>query len=470
MANITAQEPIRWQIDQASFDASGLITIPGGLNCTTATSVDGFTITGSEPSGTARRIGFIVDSSLKKLDPTGALISIDDVEEDGNTVEDLAAITSVPDFVGKNVGVVVFLYAEDPDGQMPTIGIKALGHSASQQTVKVEESQVFTLGSDAQIIKLEASSTVSGGGTAVVEARINGGAWGALSSFKGLSANTVQFRVTLTAPNIGTSSAKVERASVQYRVGSGLVAGVGAAELISVTDDWHIGVRQCRMTVKHARFINSLQRAYVSFRDTPQIAAGEEIGAGTGESATYNLAHPNGVKYDSVRLYYDSQRVYSGYEVNTAVGRVTCTAPSGAVITIDYEYGWAPEVWHEMEATGTVPALEYDLTEYKYTLPPTEVAKSVCTIKIVMEVVDGHIDGEAIGAGTGVMKTYRLSHIVKDGKVTVYAGNVKISNWTLTDDARSVKVAASYQAALTVDYDWISETPEVYQFIAVFAE
>ena len=68
MANITQQEPIRWQIDQASSDASGEIYVPGGLDCTTATSVDGLAVSGSEPEGTARRIGFTVDGALYKLD------------------------------------------------------------------------------------------------------------------------------------------------------------------------------------------------------------------------------------------------------------------------------------------------------------------------------------------------------------------------------------------------------------------
>jgi hypothetical protein len=140
------------------------------------------------------------------------------------------------------------------------------------------------------------------------------------------------------------------------------------------------------------------------------------------------------------------------------------------VITVDYEYGWTQEIWHEMEATGTIPALEYDQTEYKFLLPPADVAKSICTIKIILEVVDGHIDAEAIGTGADLMRTYRLSHIVKDGKATVYANSVKITNWALSDDAKSIKVAAAAGTALTVDYDWISETPEVYQFIAVFAE
>jgi hypothetical protein len=471
MANITQQEPIRWQIDQAAFDASGTLTVTDAFDCTTSTSVEGFTITGTEPANTSRRVIFTVDGTQYKLDSSGALVAESD-PENGNTVAELEAITTVPGFVGKMVGATIYLYAEDPEGQMPTIGISVKGKSASQQTVKEETSPVYNLGTDAQIIKLEASVTVTNGGTAVVEARINGGAWGTLASFAGLAASSVQFRATLTAPNIGVSSARINQVSVLYRTGNGLVAGVGRAEIVSVTKDWHIGVRECRMNVKHARIIDSVMRAFVSFRDNPQIVQGEVIGVGTGESGTYQLANVTGIKYDSVRLYVNSARVYSGYEVNTQVGRITYTAPVGAELTADYEHGWKQEIWDEMEHNGTVPALDYDTTEFKFVLPIDEDPKSVCTVKIDLEVTDGHIDGESIGIGTDVMHTYSLSHIVKDGKITVYSNGTALpaSAWTLSDDAKSVKVAAASGAALTVDYDWISETPEVSQFIAVFAE
>jgi hypothetical protein len=472
MANITTQEPIKWQIDRAVSDLSGFISIPGGLNCAVATSVDGLVVSGTEPAGTTRKIGFTVDGALYKLGSDGSLVQIASVEDEGNTVAELAAITPIPGFAGKSVGVAVYLHAEDPDGEMPTFGIKALGVSSQQQTVKTEESTVYSLGDGSQIIRLDAGVASSAGGSAVVEARIDGGAWGTLSSFAGLPASTVQFRATLTAHDIGVSSASVSSASVLYRAGSGLVAGVGDAEIVSVTRDWHIGVRECRMNVRHKRIADSAQKAFVSFRDNPQIAAGEQIGTGTGETGTYQLANAAGIKYDSVRLYFDGTRVYSGYEVNTAVGRITCAAPAGALITADYEHGWALEEWNEMTHNGTTPALDYDVTEYKYALPYGAEPKSVCTVKIVLEVTAGHTDGEEIGAGAGVERTYALSRAVKDGKITVYADSSPLpaSAWTLSGDARAVRAVAASGVNLTADYDWISETPEVSQFIAVFAE
>jgi hypothetical protein len=474
MANITQQEPIRYQIDDADFSLSGLITIPPefGLDCTNASVVKGFVVTGAEPDGTARKVGFYVDGTLYKLDPDGSLVVIYSVEEDGNTVPELEEITAVPGFVGKNVGVSIYLYAENAEGAIPSIKIKALAESYSQQTVKEELSSIYVLGAGSQVIKLEASTSVSDGGSAVVEARADGGAWGELASFTGTSASTIQFRATLTASNIGVSSAKLEYASIQYRGGHGIVAGTGTAELVSITDDWHIGIRNCRMTAKHAPLKDSRLKAYVSFRDQPTVVQGEQLGIGNGEMKFFQFANPNGIKYDSVRVYFDGQRVYSGVEVNTEVGRATCLAPDGAVVTADYEYGWTAEVWNEMEFLGTIPTLDHDITEFRYLLPSGDVSKSLCAVKIAMEMTEGHVDLESIGAGTGKMKTYPLAHIVKKRAITVYAGSTPLpaSSWALADDAKAIRVAATTGAALTVEYDWISETPAVYQFIAVFGE
>jgi hypothetical protein len=226
------------------------------------------------------------------------------------------------------------------------------------------------------------------------------------------------------------------------------------------------------MTVKHAPLKDSRLKAYVSFRDQPTVVHGEQVGIGNGETSTFQFANPNGIKYDSVRVYFDGQRIYSGFEVNTEVGRITCLAPDGTVVTSDYEYGWTAEVWHEMDPSGTIPTLDHDMTEYRYLSPSDGVPKSLCAVKVAMEMTDGHIDLESVGTGTGKLKTYPLVHIVKDGAITVYANSSPLAatHWALADDAKAIRAAATAGAALTVEYDWISETPVVYQFIAVFGE
>jgi hypothetical protein len=213
-------------------------------------------------------------------------------------------------------------------------------------------------------------------------------------------------------------------------------------------------------------------KAYTAFRAIPSVVLGEDAGVGNGETKSFDLAHAQGIRLDSVRVYYDGARVYSGIEVNTEIGRVTCAAPAGAVVTVDYEYGWDNGVWNEMEPTGTVPSLDHDETEYRYVRPSGASLASVVAVKIALETTDGHIEDEAIGTGAGSLKTYLLTHAVKNGAITAAADETDLpaGSVSLSDDAKSVRIAAPSGAVLTASYDWISETPTVYQFVAVFGE
>jgi hypothetical protein len=474
MANITDIEPIRYGQHGLSSDTSGMIVVPPnlGLDCSAADTVNGFTLAGAEPEGTARRVGFTVDGALCKLDASGGLVPIADAAGEGNTVGELAALSSIPAFAGRQIGVTVWLYAPDPDGEKPSLGLSVKAESSSIQTVKTELSPVYELGSGSKIIRLDAAASTANGGTAVVEARVDGGAWGALPSFTGLPASSVQFRVTLTAPNVGTSSAALDRATITYRSGSSAVSGVGVSEIISITEDWHIGVRECRLTVRHARLTDAAIKAYAAFRAIPAAVLGENAGIGDGETKSFNLANTQGIRLDSVRVYFDGARAYSGIEVNTETGRVTCAAPAGALVTVDYEYGWDSGVWNGMEPIRTIPSLGYDETEYRYVRPSGTPPASVVAVKIALETTGGHIGDEGIGAGTGSLKTYPLTRAVKNGAISVSADEIGLpaSAFSLSDDAKSVRVSAPAGAVLTAAYDWISETPTVHRFVAVFGE
>lgn len=481
---MTKDAPIRYQIDRLMSDISGLlVTNPDSdLDCSTATSVTGFTLAGTEPPGTARRVAFRMDGTWNRLQSDGMLqalptqaLSAESLLEEGNTVAELEGITNIAAFVGKKIGVAVALHADDPDGAMPTFGLSIKTRTSFAQTKKTELSPLYTLPADSILLKLDAKTTVSEGGTATVEAQIvspdgTASAWAPLSTHIGAKAASVQFRATLTAPNIGTSSASLERVLVQRSSSGG--AGGSVSEIISLTQDWQMPVRQCRMTVQHSKRKRSKQRAFVALRERPVVVAGENVGVGNGESKAFQLAHTAGVKYDSVQVYFDGQRVYQGFEVNTEVGCVSCTAPDGAVVTVDYECGWGTETWSEMSSSGTTPGLDRDSTEYRFVLPHDAQPHSVCAVKIVNESTAGHIEGEPIGTGSGRMRAYPLGGIVNGGKISVLADGVElgVKSWGLADDARSVRVAAAEGAVLTANYDWVSETPVVYQFVAVFSD
>ena len=104
----------------------------GTLGTRTIT-VDGFDLKGSEPVGTARRIAFHVDGKWGILTPEGTFrelseqsVSAESVLFEGNTVQELLDVASIPAFVGKQVGVAVGLSAPGPDSIFPTFGMSLI--------------------------------------------------------------------------------------------------------------------------------------------------------------------------------------------------------------------------------------------------------------------------------------------------------------------------------------------------------
>lgn len=483
MARLNSVEPVRYAQSALSSRITGLLaTKPDkGLDCTGMTSVDGFEITGIQPSGTERRFGVQIDGVWSRIESDGTLtelmeqsISADALLHEGNTAEELLALTSVPALVGKKVGLAVALSAPGEDAAMPTAGIGIKCKSPVPVTRKVEESPLFALADETLLISLSSLTEVDAGGTAVVEAQATKpdgtvSEWAPVSAFNGTKANAIRFRATLDAPQIGVSIAKAIHASLQYRSGDDIVSGVGVATLISITEDWYDSVGDCRLTAVHPPLADAKISARCALREKTSVAKGEHLGLGTGERKTYQLAHTDGISYDSLAVYYDGVRQGSGYELNTEVGRVTLTAPENAVVTADYVYGWTQEEWIEMPVSGFVRTPENDRTEYKVLLPGT-AQKSICAVRIDLETTEGNAEKEPLGTGTGKDRVYPLAHIVKDGMISVFADDAALpqESWVLREDNRSVAVAAPAGQQITATYDWVSETPRVGKFIAVF--
>lgn len=485
MAHLNSIEPIRYAQSLADSSIFGLLRTKegGGFDCSAMNSVDGFDVKGAEPVGTHRCVAFLVDGKWGALTPSGTFrelseqsISAESVVFEGNTVEDLQALSSVPAFVGKKIGVAVGLSAPSADSALPTFGISLKCKTPDPITTKTILSDTYALDPDSRILKLTAKVLEEDGGRVQVTARVSSGGvlseWGELASFVGSRAEAVQFRAILTAQNIGISVAGVRSVSMQYRAGNDGISGAGVATLYSVTRDWYVDLRQCRLTVRHAPLKQAQLEAYCAIRDKTNVVKGERIGTGTGEKTTYQLAHTSGVAYDSVRLYADGARIMAGYEFNAEVARITVTAPAGVVLTADYVHGWTEENWRKMTLQGTRKTPNYDSTEWRLILPKSESGRSIASVRVDMKMTEGHIDDEPIGTGTGKMQTCILSHVVKEGAVRVFSDGVELpsADWSLRPDGTSISVIAPPGVALTASYDWISETPVLQQFVAVFAE
>ena len=501
MANITSQNPIRFTIDKLNTGAHALIIAKKGniINCTNASAVTGFSFTYSQPAGTQIFLAFSTGDSVDPVqmsssgevhavgdDDQGAWfrlnssgyaeiidtqkITYESLIDEGNSINDLKALTNIPAFKGYNVRIAIALYSPDPTNAIPAVKIAIKVRNDTQTTQKIEYSPIYELGQNTQLINVIAKTEISNNASISVEGCINeNGIWKSVNSLAGSEAQKLQLRAIMNAPQIGSSIAKINEVNIIYSEGTGIINGDGTSEIVSKTHNWYKDVKHCRAIIKHAQLKESSMKVFASFRGQPSSVVNETLGTGDGELHTYQLKQKIRVNFASVKLYFDGIQTFGNFEVNCEVGRITCTAPQGVIISCDYDYNWQDETWQELTLKSLTRKDEYDESEYYLR---SSTAGSITALKIAFYMKSGHINNESIGTGKGKDYTYKLAHHVKDGNITITANNASLSknNYYVLEDSQYVKIAAVNGQTLKASYDWISETPTVYNFHAVFSE
>ena len=453
MSKILNQNPIRFNIDTLKTDKHALIVMKQGnfLDCSQATSITGFNISYSQPANTQIAFLFSTGSTVERAQmyPEGSTsgvisqstaagswfklksngyaqlvestsLTYESVIEEGNSISELLALTSIAAFKGYKVRVAIALFSSDSNS-VPSVSLSLKAINTTQQISKIEYSPLYELGENGQIINIIADSQVSNNGSLAIYGDINeSDDWKLITDLIGKNAKTLQLRATLTAPQINSSTAILNNAKIIYSSGSGIISGDGISEIVSKTHNWYKPVKHARDVVKHAPFIESSMKVYASFRALPSICQNETLGTGDGKLHTYQLRNPNGINLESVKVYYDNQQIFSGYEVNCEVGRVTCTPPIGVLVTCDYEFGWGNENWQELNFTQLTRKPDYDESEYYLRV---DNPGYICAVKIELHTKTGYTTGESIGKGTGQATTYKLAHIVREGDIIILANN-----------------------------------------------
>ena len=483
MADISSQDNIRYCIDTLSTRITGLLTTNSNtaVNLTRAQNVTKISVLGSQPSGTFRYFAFNVGGKWGYLDKSGNFTAFaanaatfDNLAQYGNTASQLGALINIPGLAGKSFGFAVALAADDPANALPTASLSFTGSSNNQVLTTTEYSPTYSLGQDSQIASYSLDTSTANGGSVSVTAQIkdeNGelSSWADPASLKGSKAQTIQFKAVYSASTVNVSSAAINEASVIYAHALKTVSGVNDGEVITNTVDWYMPIHNCRLTINHAPLSDADIRAYVAFRTQPQQVRGETLGIGSGGRKTFQLAHTGGIKYDTFRLFYDNQEVFMNFELNCEAARVTCEAPSGVIVSCDYDFGWDKELWRELTLSQRWGMDGYDRSEFRLYVADNE--KTAAAVKIQLVSKSGHITNEVLGTASGTAKSFRLRHQVKDGKISVTANNAVVASryWTLLDDPQYISVAAGSGQTVRASYDWVSESPKIYQFSAVFS-
>jgi hypothetical protein len=271
----------------------------------------------------------------------------------------------------------------------------------------------------------------------------------------------------------GTDTSKVNSVTALYTTGSASVSG-DTAEIYTVTQNYEVGLGYCQSLIKHKALIDAEIRAFVAFRNEPKQRKMIPLGTGTGTAQTLTLGvagtdgkiiSDSGINQNKLSIYFDGKPYYS-YSYNTETSEITVTADAGVAVSASYEYGWEAETWREMTKTTTQP---YDsagtyATYFEYTLPTGEAKKTISNVKYVLFRPSGHITDAALGTATGSRQIFVLPHKAK-AETIVCSGS-----WSYDDDTQILTVVAAQGTALTISYDYIAESQEVYGVTAGWAE
>lgn len=481
---------IRYGTDEITLTKKGLTYNNTPLDCAAMSSVTGFTLNGTQPSSTDRRVAFKVDGTWYKLVGAGAAtlsalptqaLTDDSVLAEGNTVAELAAITSIPAFVGKSVYVAIAMSAPGDATVLPTLSIVVNGVASTSQTTKSVLSAPITLAVEAvEVVDLAASVIATDGASAAVTVSLQqNGSWSnylPLSQARRQMATAIQFKADYAVATIGTGSAKVDRVTASYRSNSAPVSG-DTAEIISVTEDFDgVGMRFGRITVRHQPLQDAQLGAMIAMRTTPKVRERINIGVGNGNRQTLDLkpqgatAVDTGVNHNTIRLWHGAAEVFD-FDYNTQLSQVSTTAPDGVTVFASYSYGWEPELWVDM-TKGTTQSYDdpnVQSTEFTYILPSAEAAKGVSAVKVLLKKPGGTVTAAALGTATGKTQMVVLDHAAKLATVQV-ASSAGTASWSYDESSRILTFVGTKGASLAVSYDWTAETPVVYALVAAWTE
>ncbi|MEG0431050.1 MAG: hypothetical protein RR536_05685 [Anaerovoracaceae bacterium] len=469
---------MRYGFDTFSFRKQGLIESKVFFNCNNITNVEGFNITGVQPNGCDRRLVFKIDNKWYKLIGTGngtlqelptQDINIESVLIEGNTVDELTAITSIPDFLNKSVYTAIALDAPPDAEVMPSIAIELKIRNNQDQFQKEEFSAEYKLAdTDVNVVTVTSDNSLTGQANASIMVSLKqSGTWGGWSSpllIKDQKASDIKFKATYTVTTLnGEDIAKINKVSCIYCNSNARVSG-NNADLLTITSNYEVPLSYVRGHIIHKKLVDSQIIMNVSFREKPKVQELLNVGTGTGERLLIQL-DDTGINHNTLKLFFDSKPTYE-FDYNTELSQLICTAPVGAAITAQYEYGWEKEEWVLMKKVGTQPQQESNnyMTSFVYELPIDQVNKTVSDIKVNLYRPNGIVTDEVLGMGLGKKQLFVLPHYAK--KETVKCSG----QFSYDDDSRIITTIVPLGTEIKVSYEWIGETPEVSGIVIAWNE
>ena len=446
------------------------------LNASGAQAIS-FSISGSEPAGTARRFMFKADDKIYRA-VSGALTeytkdtTVDNVLADGNTAAEITALSDIYAFAGKELYLLIALSSTVDDN--PTAKFSyTITQSAAQKTCTTNTA-IFVLpiadDNDTPVItSIDVTKETAGAGAINVMTRLENaeGVWSdwiTPEQAVNQEATRIQFQFQASVEN-GGDSAAVKNIIVNYVTKSDIVTGA-AAEIYSVVPNFENDLRLCYLIVRHKQLIDSTIEAFANFLPAYKSRERISVGTGKGSAQQYTLGvsgtADRQIDQSSIRVFVDGNEI-DDFDYDTGTGKITVNATSGVSILASYNYGCGQEDWKAMTAEAQQPYGDGTyMTRFTYTLPDGEDAQRA-NIRIRLNRPAGTVTNASLGKATGKTQQIALPHLATPSSIVCNA------DWTYEFDSRILTFVASKNTALKISYDYVGEQHQIYSWAAGWA-
>ena len=471
---------------------NGLIKSTAATRLSTADwlAVTGITVDATIPDGTVLKLALRTAGGEWKAWSDSAWASLstqtltaDSLLSEGNTKAEIEALdsTALAWLADEEVEIALALSKGDTADSPQVESISIAGSTGEDVYTKVVESLPLTLsstGDAVEILAIEQTKSTSGGGTATLTCSMmdGQGVWsefGALSEAQGKFATAIKLRATLAVTVIGgADSATITSVKLVHRVDNVAVFGEGTGQIVTRTYEFLHEMGRCHLMCKRPIVKDASLRAYVALRSKPIQVTNELLGTGTGAPATYTVAHPEGLAPHTMGIRVNGD--YTGvYNLNSATGKITLTAPEGAEVRTEYQYNWELEEWLPMVKDAEYPDTQSPLIvndQFNYSAGADGDRGSVSAVKIELEQGKGTVTGEELGIATGAPQAFTLAHRPRPHTIVAKGDGTPLesSAYYWHDEGRLLWVTAPNGTVLTADYQWLGLPPSVHSVAAVW--
>ena len=461
--------------DGLSFRRRALLKSRQPLDFTYETSCSGLNISGTEPTGTSRRIVFEIDGKLFRfvnnlLDIYDERGEFADIIREGNTVGELLALTEneLAAFVGKKVYPWIALEAPADSAVMPKIKISANVKSYNDVYTKTTYSPIYELkrsGDACKITDVVVNKTTNGNAIATVKCKfrhpVRGWSedWVALSEVRLQLATAIQFQITYVLTTLdGSDSAEITSVDVRYTTDSDRLSGE-ITEIVTAPQEFYSDLGTCYALIKHSELRDCTLQAYVHFSQPAVKRENVLIGVGTGASQEiiikFNGVVEKNIAQDTIHLEVGG-KTFSGFHFDTQNSTITLTAEVNAPIYASYECNTEDDLWREMTADTVTEREGIFSSRFIFRLTDS-TNKKVSAVKFRFSRNSGHVESQF--SSTGKVQMLALPH--RAIAETVSCGG----NWKYDETSQILKVVAATGENISVSYDWRGDFPDVEEYI-----